>query len=102
MSIPNIHREGTTLNIEIQGGFNLWVKNMILNHINNYTHALKIDLTECKFIDSEGIIFLHQWQQKGKDLQLINPPDVFFEILEILELDDSWQPNITNTNEESL
>lgn len=96
MSIPSIHKNGTTLNIKIQGGFNLWIKNMILNHINNDTHVLKLDLTECKFIDSEGIIFLHQWQQNGKDLQLINPPDVFFEILNILELDNSWQPNIIN------
>jgi anti-anti-sigma regulatory factor len=100
MSIPSIHRDGATLNIKIQGGFNLWIKNMILNHINNDTKVLKIDLSECKFIDSEGVIFLHQCQQDGKELQLINPPDVFFEILEILELDNSWQPNVINTNKE--
>lgn len=88
------------MNIKIQGGFNLWIKNMILNHINNDTKVLKIDLSECKFIDSEGVIFLHQCQQDGKELQLINPPDVFFKILEILELDNSWQPNVINTNKE--
>jgi ABC-type transporter Mla MlaB component len=82
----------------MQGGFNLWIKNMILNHINKNTNLLKIDLTECKIIDSEGIIFLHQWQQEGKELQLINPPEVFFELLEILELDNSWQPNVINTD----
>ena len=98
MSIPNIHKDGSTLNIKMQGGFNLWIKNMILNHINKNTNLLKIDLTECKIIDSEGIIFLHQWQQEGKELQLTNPPEVFFELLEILELDDSWQPNVINTD----
>ena len=98
MSIPNIHKDGSTLNIKMQGGFNLWIKNMILNHINKNTNLLKIDLTECKIIDSEGIIFLHQWQQEGKELQLINPPEVFFELLEILELDNSWQPNVINTD----
>ncbi len=98
MSIPNIHKDGSTLNIKMQGGFNLWIKNMILNHINKNTNFLKIDLTECKIIDSEGIIFLHQWQQEGKKLQLINPPEVFFELLEILELDNSWQPNVINAD----
>lgn len=71
---------------------------MILNHISDDTRVLKIDLSRCKFIDSEGIIFLHQWQQAGKQLQLINPPEVFFEMLEILELDNSWQPNVLKTN----
>lgn len=76
----------------------MWIKNMILNHINKNTNLLKIDLTECKIIDSEGIIFLHQWQKEGKELHLINPPEVFFELLEILELDNSWQPNVINTD----
>jgi len=98
MSIPNIHKDGSTLYIKMQGGFNLWIKNMILNHINKNTNLLKIDLTECKIIDSEGIIFLHQWQKEGKELHLINPPEVFFELLEILELDNSWQPNVINTD----
>ncbi len=98
MSIPSIHKEGSTLNIKIRGGFNLWIKNMILNHINDNTRVLKIDLSKCKFIDSEGIIFLHQWHQEGKQLKLIDPPEEFFEILEILELDNSWQPNVINTN----
>lgn len=102
MSIPSIHKEETELNIKIEGEFNLWIKNMILNRINEETNMLKIDLTNCKFIDSEGIIFLHQWQQNGKDLKLINPPEIFFEILKVLELDNSWHPNIVNTDEELL
>lgn len=102
MSIPSIHRDGSTLNIKIQSAFNLWIKNIILNHINENTQILKIDLSACKFIDSEGIIFLHQWQQNGKKLQLINPPEIFFEMVEILELGDSWRPNVIKTNKELL
>lgn len=102
MSIPKIHKEGTTLSIKIKDGFNLWVKNIITTHISDTTRTLRIDLSECKYIDTEGIIFLYQWQENGKKLELIHPPDVFFEILDILELKDSWQPNILNPNEESL
>ena len=102
MSIPKIHREDDTLTVSINGGFNLWVKNMITNHIGEEIQNLDIDLTNCKYIDTEGIIFLYEWQQNDQKLQLKNPPEVFFEMLDILELSDSWQPNIINKNEELL
>lgn len=102
MSIPNIHKDGNTLNVSIDGGFNMWVKNMITNHISNNTQQLIIDLDSCSFIDSEGVIFMYKCQQNNISLQLINPPKTFFEILEILELEDSWQPNIVNTKDELL
>lgn len=98
MSIPKIHKEGSTLNIKIKDGFNLWVKNMITTHIGDHTRTLCIDLSECKYIDTEGVIFLYQWQKNGNNLQLMHPPEVFFEILSILELTDSWQSNIINPN----
>ncbi len=75
---------------------------MITNHINDDIRTLRIDLSGCKYIDTEGVICMYKWQKDGKSLQLINPPDIFFEILEILELNNSWQPNILNPNEESL
>ena len=102
MSIPKIHREDDTLTVCINGGFNLWVKNMITNHIGEEIQNLDIDLTNCKYIDTEGIIFLYEWQQNDQKLQLKNPPEVFFGMLDILELSDSWQPNIINKNEELL
>jgi ABC-type transporter Mla MlaB component len=102
MSIPSIHKNGSTLNATIQSGFNLWVKNFIANHVSEEIHTLNVDLSGCKYIDTEGVIYLYKWQKDGKSLQLIDPPDIFFEILEILELHNSWQPNILNSNEESI
>lgn len=99
MSIPNIHKDGDTLNVSIDSGFNVWVKDMITNHITDNTRKLVINLTECPFIDSEGVIFMYKCQKENILLQLINPPETFFEILEILELENHWQPNITNTKE---
>ncbi|MDZ7660023.1 hypothetical protein [Fodinibius sp.] len=102
MSIPKIHRENATLTVKIRSGFNLWVKNIITTHTSEEIETLDIDLSDCNYIDTEGIIFLYEWQQNGRNLQLKNPPEVFFEMLDILELSDSWQPNIINPNEESL
>lgn len=102
MSIPSIHKNGTTLHVAIQGGFNIWVKDMITNHITDDTQKLVIDLSECPFIDSEGIIFMYKCQKASISLQLVDPPENFFKVLEILELEDHWQPNIANTKEELL
>ncbi|WP_440999941.1 STAS domain-containing protein [Fodinibius sp. SL11] len=100
MSIPSIHKNGSVLTVTIQSGFNLWVKNMIANHINDDIRTLRIDLTGCNYIDTEGVIYLYKWQKDGKSIELIDPPDIFFEILEILELDNRWHPNVLNRNEE--
>lgn len=102
MSIPKIHKEGNSLTVTIESGFNVWVKDMITNHISSDTKHLIIDLTSCSFIDSEGVIFMYKCQQDSIALQLVNPPKTFFKILEILELKASFQPNILNSNEKSL
>ena len=97
MSIPKIHRENTNLTVEINGGFNLWVKNMITTHVGNKVKTLDIDLSNCTYLDTEAVIFLYEWQNKGRKLHLTNPPEVFFEMLDILELTDRWQPNTNIT-----
>lgn len=83
-------KEGKRLNVTVQGDFNLQTKKMILSRLNPAIDKLVINLIDCERIDSEGVIFLHRWLQKGNTLQLIEPPAIFFEILEILNLDSSW------------
>lgn len=83
-------KEGKKLKITVHGDFNLRTKKMILSRLNPAINKLIINLIDCERIDSEGVIFLHRWLQKGNKLQLIEPPAIFFEILEILDLDSSW------------
>ena len=90
MSTIHTQMKGNVLVIKVQGAFNLRAKNMIESRLRPETNTLRIDLKESKFIDSEGVIFLHRWQTAGNKLQLLHPPDLFVEILEILELDDRW------------
>lgn len=83
-------KEGKKLNVTVQGDFNLRTKKMILSRLNPAVNSLTINLIECERIDSEGVIFLHRWLQKGNTLLLIEPPAIFFEILEILNLEEAW------------
>ncbi|TYP93993.1 hypothetical protein LX73_1711 [Fodinibius salinus] len=83
-------KKGKKLNITVHGDFNLRTKKMILSRLNPAIDKLVINLINCERIDSEGVIFLHRWLQKGNKLRLIDPPVVFFEILEILSLENLW------------
>lgn len=83
-------KEGKRLKVTVHGDFNLHTKKMIISRINPAITTLIINLIDCDRIDSEGVIFLHRWIKKGNKLQLIEPPAIFFEILELLNLDSSW------------
>lgn len=83
-------KEGKRLKVTVHGDFNLRTKKMIESRLNPAVNMLIINLIECDRIDSEGVIFLHRWLKKENKLQLIEPPAIFFEILDILDLEHSW------------
>ncbi|SHE89424.1 hypothetical protein SAMN05443144_10446 [Fodinibius roseus] len=90
MNTIDARKKGKRLNVTVQGDFNLHTKKMIVSRLNPAIDKLVINLINCERIDSEGIIFLHRWLQQGNKLQLIEPPAILFEILEILNLDSTW------------
>lgn len=83
-------KEGKKLNVTVHGDFNLRTKKLILSRLGPAIDKLIINLMNCERIDSEGVIFLHRWLQEGKSLQLREPPAILFEILELLDIDNSW------------
>lgn len=98
MNMFETHREGSILEVKIPRNFNLWVKNMIENRLGKEVTQLIVDLTRCKIVDSEAVIFMYEWQNNGHTLILVNPPEIFFEIVDILELENEWQLNVSKTN----
>lgn len=100
MSIVETHKAGNTLEVTIRSAFNLTAKTMIENHLQADIDHLQIDLSDCRIVDSEGVIFMHKWQSSGKSLELVDPPEVLFEIIDILELTDHWKLNHLTTEEQ--
>lgn len=90
MNIIDTHKEGNILTVTVNGHFNLRTKNLIESRLTMEIDRLIINLINCKYIDSEGVIFLHEWQDKGNELLIKKPPPILFEIVEILQLSDSW------------
>jgi ABC-type transporter Mla MlaB component len=97
MSIIESRKSKNTLKVKVLNNFNLLTKNKIESRITREIEKLEIDLSNCKLLDSEAVIFMYQWDKSGKELKLINPPEILFEILEILELSDLWNLNYTET-----
>lgn len=98
MNTINTHKEGNKLKVTVQGHFNLRTKKLILNRLTPGINILSLNLIDCDLIDSEGVIFLHRWLTKGNRLSLIDPPAILYEILEILQLDKSWDFDKILTN----
>jgi ABC-type transporter Mla MlaB component len=89
-SIIEIDKKDNTLEVDLYSTFNLRVKNILENQLEPHITRLYLDLSQSNRIDSEGIIFLHHWQQSGKELEIVHPPSLLFVILDILEISESW------------
>lgn len=98
MNTIDTHKDGSTLNVTVYSPFNLHTKRMVESRVTQEVETLIINLEHCSLIDSEGVIFLHQWIDSGKSLQLIKPPEILFEILDILEINDAWNLEYIITN----
>lgn len=98
MSIIQTHKSENTLQVKVLNNFNLQTKNKIESRLTREIDKLEIDLSGSKLLDSEAVIFMYKWDKSDKELKLINPPEILFEILEILELENVWKPDIVSTN----
>ncbi|NPA54574.1 MAG: hypothetical protein GXO21_07915 [Aquificae bacterium] len=50
---------------------------------------VEIEFSPCaKFIDSEGIKLLYSLYKEGKNLKIVNPPELFSKIIKILSLEE--------------
>lgn len=89
MSFIKIKQAGDTLEVVIYGPFNYYTIQLIEAQLTEDVDSLSLILEECTLLDSEAVIFLYNWQKSGKSLSMKDPPDILFEILDILELSDA-------------
>lgn len=101
MSIIESRKSDDTLKVTLLNNFDILTRNKIESRATKEIQKLEIDFSNCKILDSEAVIFMYHWHKSGKKLELINPPDILFEILDILELTDIWQLNYTYTETKS-
>jgi ABC-type transporter Mla MlaB component len=98
MNTINTQKTDSTLDVTVNGAFNLHARNQVKQHITADIEKLSVDFDHCHLIDTKGVVFLFQWQQSGNSLELTNPPDMLFEIIELLALQDHWELNTAGVN----
>ena len=98
MNTINARQTENVLEVTVNGGFNVHARTQLQEKITEEIHSLIIDFTNCNLIDSKGVVFLYRWQQNGKKLECINPPNILFEITDILELGEHWNITIRESN----
>lgn len=91
MSTAAIHKRGDCVSVTVSRTFNLHLRNCIQARLDSNVSCLKLDLGRCRFLDTEAVIFLLRWMKSGRELELVDPPPILHEILEILELSEEWE-----------
>ena len=81
--------ENDSLEVKLIRDFNLNAVRDLEPHVGS-ANTIIIDLRKAKFVDSEGIIFLHKLMKSGKTIRLKNLPKFLSECLRILKLENEW------------
>jgi len=84
------HRTGDTLKVRLLRDFNLLTARR-MEPLAREVQRVEIDLTHSKLVDSEAITLLYRLITAGKQVQIFNPPPLFFEVIRILELEDFFK-----------
>ncbi len=82
-------RHGDTLTVRPRRDFNLMAVRHLEYHLGDTTRV-RIDLARARLVDTEAIMALSRLQKQGLEVALLNPPPVFYEVLEVLELKSAF------------
>lgn len=84
-----LERNGNTLTARVRRDFNLMAVRHLEYHLEEATRV-RVDLSRARLVDTEGVMALHRLQEQGIDVVLLEPPDIFREVLEVLELEEQF------------
>jgi len=82
------------LKVALQRDFNLFTAERIEALAEDCTHV-RIDMGASKIVDSEAVRALYRLVGAGKAVHLVDPPPIFFEVLQVLGLDDYFARHLT-------
>ncbi|WP_332327353.1 hypothetical protein [Salinibacter sp.] len=82
----DLERHGDTLTVRSRRDFNLMAVRHLRYHMEDATRV-RIDLARARLVDTEAVMALVRLQKRGVDVTLLEPPDILYEVLEVLELE---------------
>lgn len=85
----DLERHGHTLTVRMRRDFNLMAVRHFRYHLGDATRV-RVDLSRARLVDTEAVMALYRLQRDGITVRLLEPPDIFYEVLEILELESAF------------
>jgi len=80
-------RDEDILTVRLHRDFNLLTARH-LQRLAEGAEEVRIDCRDARLIDSEGVMAMYDLQRNGASVTLIDPPDIFREVLTILDLEE--------------
>ena len=65
-----------------------WFTARRIRHLAEGCAQVELDLQHARLVDTEGLILLYDLSQSGIAVRIHHPPDLLFELADLLELTD--------------
>lgn len=82
-------RSGSNLTIRLTRDFNLLAARHI-ERLAEGAESVTVDCTKSRLADTEAIIMMHRLKRDGVNVRIVNPPEIFSEVLSVLDLNDEF------------
>lgn len=86
-------RDGDTVTIRLRRDFNLLTARH-LHQIAQGAQHVRVDLSQARLVDTEGLCTLRDLQADDVQITLLDPPEIFYEVIEVLELEDVFDVEV--------
>jgi hypothetical protein len=82
-------RTGDTVTLRFRRDFNWMAVRHLRHHVGNASR-IRVDLSRTRFVDTEAIMALDALQREGRHVTLLDPPLLFEEVLDVLDLQNHF------------
>lgn len=86
-------RDGDTVTIHLRRDFNLLTARH-LRQIAQGAERVRVDLSQARLVDSEALAALWALQNDGTHVILVEPPALFYEAVEVLDLEEVFEVDV--------
>lgn len=86
-------RDGNTLMVRLHRDFNLLTARHLRQIVQGDDHV-RIDLSDVRFVDTEALEALWALQENEVDVTLYDPPELFREIISVLDLESVFDVEV--------
>jgi ABC-type transporter Mla MlaB component len=79
------HRDDTLI-VRLSNDFN-WLAVQQIEPLTADAAHVRIDLSDVRLLDTEALMLIDRLQRAGKTVQLVDPPDLLYDLIALLDLD---------------